>query len=246
MIKKSITGLLVLAALFIPSTVSADTPPTVTVVSDEQMPLVATLLPEMQPSLRYKRGEICPPVPQADDPWPAAEVSLVGGCQTSSLQQHSYALKQNLTFVTSAAEYQTLIAQGHFVRLKGPHLQVLAKRPYALPSTVSFMQEMSAAYQATGCGQVVVKDAVRLMSERPPNGSWYSVHPAGMAIDIRIRYIAPECADWLRMYVRQKEAAGAVDGTHELHPEHLHIVVPLQPRMPPETVVATSLSVGAP
>lgn len=242
-----ISGLLVLAALFMSSTVSADTPPLVTVTVEEHVSLpIVTLLPHMKPSLRFKRDEVCPPLPAADDPWPSTEVSLVGGCQTTSEQQFQYALKQNLTPVTTAAEYADRIARGQFVRLEGPHLLVLAKRPYALPSTVAFMMELSAAYHATGCGQVIVKDAVRLVSERPPNGSIHSVHPSGMAVDIRVRYIKPACADWLRMYVRQKEAVGAVDATHELHPEHLHIVVPLQPPTSPTTVMATSLSVGAP
>jgi hypothetical protein len=240
--------LLILAALFISFPTWAGNTSTVSSV-----PIETTLIPVIQPlstvppAIRIKRGEVCPPVPAPTDAWPADAVSLVGGCQTTSEQQLQYARGNQLPLITTVAQYHERIASGQFVLFEGPHLQVLAKRPYALPSTVAFIAEMSVAYNAAGCGKLVVRDALRLTTERPLNGSMHSVHPAGMAVDIRMQYIKSECGDWLRSYVRLKEAAGKVDGTHELKPEHLHVVVPIEPRI---QVIVQSLpdpiSVGAP
>lgn len=249
MTQRLFNGLLVLAALFIAFPAHADT---VTAASSSvpidtvSIPVVQPQ-PTMAPSPRIKRGEICPPVPAPSDPWPAESVSLVGGCQTTSEQQLQYAKGRQLPLMTTVAQYQERIANGYFVPFEGPYLHVLADRPYALPSTVAFVTEMSVAYNTAGCGKLVVRDALRLTTERPANGSIHSVHPAGMAVDIRVKYIKRECADWLRSYIRLKEVAGKVDGTHELEPEHLHVVVPIEPRI--QVIVQSlpeSISVGAP
>jgi hypothetical protein len=241
--------LLVLAALLISSPVHADSSSSsvgVVPIDIVSIPVIQQL-PPVNPSSRIKRGEVCPPEPEPSDPWPADAVSLVGGCQTTSKQQLQYAKGRQLPLMTTVAEYKERIASGYFVPFEGPYLHVLADRPYALPSTVAFVTEMSVAYKAAGCGKLVVRDALRLTTERPKNGSIHSVHPAGMAVDIRVQYIKSECADWLRSYVRLKEAAGKVDGTHELKPEHLHVVVPIEPRI--QGIVQSlpdSISVGAP
>ena len=249
MTQRLFNGLLVLAALFIAFPAQADsTSSAVGVVPIDTVSIpVIQQLPPVNPSPRIKRGEVCPPTPTPSDPWPADEVSLVGGCQTTSEQQMQYAKGRQIPLMTTVAQYEERKATGHFVPFEGPYLLVLAKRPYALPSTVAFVTQMSVAYNAAGCGKLVVRDALRLTTERPKNGSIHSVHPAGMAIDIRVKYIKSECADWLRSYFRLKEAAGKVDGTHELEPEHLHVVVPIEPRAP--VLVQSSpesISVGAP
>ena len=247
MIKVLFSGLPVLAALLISLPANADTTSTTTIVPVDTVSIPSVTPPlTVPPTLRIKRGEACPPVPAASDPWPAAAVSLVGGCQTTSEQQHHYARKMMLPLMTTEAEYQARIASGYYVPFEGPYLQLLAKRPYALPSTVAFVNAMAKEYQATGCGRLIVRGALRLTTERPPNGSIHSVHPAGMAVDIRTNHIPATCAEWLRNYLREKEALGEVDGTHELKPEHLHVVVPVKTPIPPFIQDETpTTSVGA-
>lgn len=155
-------------------------------------------------------------------------VSLVGGEVTTSQQQYEYASSHQLIYMTSDEEYQARIGSGYFELLQGPYLIVLAKRPYVLPSTAKFVNQLAADYFVFGCGKLVVTSAGRLSTERPSNGSIYSVHPFGLAVDLRTRFIPTECADWLRSYVSAKEASQEVDGTQEHHPEHLHVVVLIQ------------------
>jgi hypothetical protein len=232
MTKQLFNGLLVLAALLIPSLSFANSVP---ITPTPSQPTDTVSIPVIQP---------LPVDDKLPALWLTGRVSLVGGEVSSSKQQFGYAMENQLPFMTNEADYETRIASGYFVRLEGPFLEVHAKRPYALPSTVAFATEMSVAYNTFGCGRLVIKDTLRLTTERPKNGSPESVHPAGMALDIRTKYIPVECADWLRTYISQKEAEGKVDGTQEWKPEHLHIVVPLQPRGP-SLLQPTIVSTGA-
>ncbi len=233
MIKALFKVLLVfLAVLFIYSPAFANSVPTVM-----PTPAETVSIPIIQP---------LPVNDKTPALWLMGRVSLVGGEVSSSEQQLGYALELQLPLITTDADYQARISSGYFIRLESPFMEVHARRPYALPSTVVFVAELAREYYNAGCGLLVVKDALRLTSERPSNGSLYSVHPAGMAVDIRTKYIPTECADWLRTYINQKEAEGKVDGTQEWKPEHLHVVVPLQPRGPSLQSQTTIASAGAP
>ena len=187
--------------------------------------------------------------------WLTGRASLVGGEVSSSKQQFRYAAERQVPFMTSEAEYQSRIDSGYFVRLEGPFMDVQARRPYALPSTVTFVVELSRDYYATGCGRLVVRDALRIKTEQPSNGSTYSVHPAGMAVDLRVRDISEVCESWMNSYLLEKEAAGKIDATREhwkmvrgqkVPNPHFHIVVPLEPRGPNLILIATNISVEAP
>jgi hypothetical protein len=229
----SFNGLLVLAALL--TNPQPPEEPTETVsVPIVQPPPAAT------PVTRLIRGETCPPLPTADQPWPALVASLVGGCQTTSEQQFRYAVARQVPFLNTEAEYPAHVASGRLVRLEGPFVHVLARRPYVLPSTAAFVNELATAYHSFGCGRLIIRDAFRLTTERPSNGSLYSVHPAGMAVDIRVNGIDEQCESWLTTYFLAKEAEGVVDATREywkmvrrqrVSNPHFHIVVPPEPRI---------------
>ena len=220
-------GLLVLAALLISHPAFADEVP------QAQMSVESVSIPVVQPlpapEARVVQGVVCPPKPAATDPWPTYTVSLVGGCYTTSEQQRSFALSKGLPLASNEAEYRALIANGTFVRLEsGPYLQVLAGRPYVRAETAQFVQQMAQSYSGAGCGRMIVIGAGRLTTEIYENSSPFTVHPFGMAVDIRTNArfgISTTCADWLRAYAKEKEAELLADGTHELDPEHLHLVV---------------------
>jgi hypothetical protein len=187
--------------------------------------------------------------------WLTGRVSLVGGQVSSSEQQFRYAAERQIPFMATEAEYQSRVSTGYFVRLESPFMDVHARRPYALASTVAFMTEMSEAYYSFGCGRLTVKDALRLSAERPSNGSVYSVHPSGMAVDLRVRDIGEACENWMNSYLLEKEAEGRVDATREywkmvrgqkVPNPHFHLVVPLEPRGPNLMQIADNTSVGAP
>ena len=183
--------------------------------------LRADTLPELKLPSKLVMIQPLPPLPTLLD----GRVSLIGGELTSSPQQYEYASRRQLAYMASEEEYQARIKSGYFELLESPFLKVLANRPHVLPSTAKFVYRLAADYYAFGCGQLVVTGAGRLSTQRPSNGSIYSVHPFGMAVDVRTKFIPIECADWLRSYVSGKEALQEVDATQEHRPEHLHVVV---------------------
>jgi hypothetical protein len=126
--------------------------------------------------------------------------------------------------------------------LEGPYIHSIAKRPYVLPSTFRFIERLSADYYAEGCGRLTITSASRLVSERPRNGSVYSVHPVGMAVDVRVNGIGEQCETWLNTYLLAKEALGEVDATREHRPPHYHLVVPIEVHFPPVQVAQVTIT----
>ena len=234
--KKLISGLLVLAALLIPSLSFANSVPLAPV---ESQPINSVSVPVIQP---------LPVDDKVPELWLTGRVSLVGGEVSSSKQQAVYADTNGVPRATSS-NFDELVKSGQLVKLEGPNIKLKSDKviPYVLPSTKVFVLQLAYDFGQAGCGTLGISEALRLDDRRKPkNASPDSVHTRGMAVDIRTKYIPAECADWIRSYVIQKETEGKVDGTQEWKPERLHIVVPLQPRGPSLLQDAAAASVGAP
>jgi hypothetical protein len=96
--------------------------------------------------------------------------------------------------------------------------------PYATAEVRAYVEHLAAEYHAA-CGErLVITSALRPMSKRPRNGSVKSVHPTGIAVDVR----KPKrrlCRDWLRQLLLQHEREGAIEATEEFRPPHFHVVV---------------------
>ncbi len=68
--------------------------------------------------------------------------------------------------------------------------------PYVLGSGRLFVERTAALYRQA-CGQrLVVTSAVRATEDQPPNAHRLSVHPAGMAVDLRVSPVE-QCREWL-------------------------------------------------
>ena len=176
--------------------------------------------------LRTKRGEICPPVPKPTDPWPAQVVSLVGGCQSTSQQQYLYAQKHQLRFMQTPQERDQAFKDGLFVSLADPNIAFNYKGvqgPFALAPIVSFTKSLAAQYRAADCGLLVVNSGTRSLKSQPKNASFFSLHPAGLAVDLAIP-ADPRCDQWLQTSLRDNEAQKKIDATWELDPAHYHVV----------------------
>ncbi len=95
--------------------------------------------------------------------------------------------------------------------------------PVARPEVKLFIERLAAQYRQ-GCGeQLVVTSLTRPQSHQPRNASDRSVHPTGMAIDLRRP--AGRCRSWLEGTLLSLEAQGVLEATHERRPPHYHIAV---------------------
>ena len=100
--------------------------------------------------------------------------------------------------------------------------------PWVRPAVRTFATRLGAQYRSA-CGEpLVVTSAVRPATRQPPNATVRSVHPTGMAIDLRKPQV-PTCLRWLRTAVVGLERRGLIVATEERAPAHFHVAVFLRP-----------------
>ncbi|HET7230124.1 MAG TPA: DUF5715 family protein [Longimicrobium sp.] len=164
----------------------------------------------------------------------AAVVLLAGGAQAQTLRgsrgsverMYNQAREQDLTFYRSGRGVRSAAAEGDLVRLSGNEHYRLASTsyPYALPTTRTFVQRLAAQYHEA-CGErLVVTSATRPRSLRLRNSVTESVHPAGIAVDLR-KPTRGSCLRWLRQTLLDVEGEGVIEATEERHPPHFHVAV---------------------
>lgn len=117
-----------------------------------------------------------------------------------------------------AGEYVALARSSSTYRLHG------VTTPYVRPATRDFVASFGAAY-ARRCGEpMTVTSAMRPTSLHLANSVEKTVHPTGMAVDLRAPRSAG-CRAWMRTSLLGLEAQGVVNATEEHRPAHFHVVV---------------------
>lgn len=140
---------------------------------------------------------------------------------------YQFARRRGIDFTTSRAEVTSGAREGEYVKLRGGTNYRLkgVTVPYVLPATRDFVVRLSAQYRKACKTPMVVTSAIRPTSlqKRLPNGAAKSVHPTGMAVDLR----APvgSCRPWLRRTLLAESKLGRVDATEERNPAHFHVIV---------------------
>lgn len=156
---------------------------------------------------------------------PAAAQSLQGS-RSSVDRMYQQAQSHDLTFYRTGTGVRGAGRDGDLVRLTGNEHYRLSgvSYPYALPSARIFVQRLASQYHAR-CGErLVITSAVRPTTLRLVNSADRTVHPTGMAIDIR-KPRARGCLAWLRQTLLSLEAQGVIEATEEHRPPHFHVAV---------------------
>lgn len=160
---------------------------------------------------------------------PAAAQSLRGS-RPSIDRMHRQARAERLHFYETPAGVRRAARAGRLVRLgDDEHVRLHAIRyPYLKPAARTFVRRLGAQYH-DACGEpLVVTSAIRPATRQPPNATARSVHPTGMAIDLRKPQVAA-CLRWLRAALLDLEQAGLIEATEETAPAHFHVAVFLTP-----------------
>jgi hypothetical protein len=156
---------------------------------------------------------------------PASSQSLRGS--TSSLDlQNRVARQHDFTFIDTGDRVRHFASQGWLVRIRpGRDFQLHSVSfPYARPEVALFVERLSAQYRA-GCGeQLVVTSLTRPTTRQPRNASSRSVHPTGMAVDLRYSHNR-NCRAWLERVLTSLEGASVLEATRERYPAHYHIAL---------------------
>lgn len=156
---------------------------------------------------------------------PAAAQSLRGS-PASIDRMYRHARSADLTFFRTGTGVRGAARDGDLVRMSGNDDYRLSgvSYPYTLASTRTFVQRLGAQYRQR-CGEkLVITSALRPTSLRLANSTNRSVHPTGMAVDIR-RPRNGACLAWLRETLLYLESQGVIEATEERRPPHFHVAV---------------------
>lgn len=148
------------------------------------------------------------------------------GSPASLDRQDAAARRNDYTFIRTPAQLRFFVKQGWLVRV--PPSADLALHgvsyPYARPEVAVFLTRLSAQYHAACGRKLVVTSLTRPEDRQPDNASARSVHPTGMAIDIRYS-TSRACRVWLERVLLQLEGSRIVEATREHYPPHFHVAV---------------------
>ncbi len=179
----------------------------------------------------------------ASSPADLAAQSLRGGV-AAVREQNEQADAHDYTRIRNAAQVRWFVDQGLLVPLEGDANYLLDDEvsfPYARPAVKTFVERLARQYRAS-CGErLVVTSLTRPTNRQPRNASPRSVHPTGMAVDLR-RSSSRACRSWLNAVLLDLERGKLLEATLERRPPHYHIAVYPNPYM---SYVGTRLALAA-
>lgn len=148
------------------------------------------------------------------------------GSQASMERQNGQAVRHDFTFLSNSAHVSRFVDLGLLVPLGGNANYELNRVsfPYARPEVRTFVQRLSRQYRRA-CGEkLVVTSLTRPTTRQPRNSSDLSVHPTGMAVDLR-RSNSRACRSWLEDVLLSLERGGVLEATRERRPPHYHVAL---------------------
>ncbi len=182
-----------------------------------------------------------------------AEAQTLRGGAASLDRQNAQAQAHNFTSLRTPADVRRYVEMGYLVPVVPNRDFDLANVsfPYARPEVRLFIERLASQYR-NACGEkLVVTSLTRPTSNQPWNASSRSVHPTGMAVDLR-RSQRAQCRNWLEGVLLSLEGQGVLEAIYERNPPHYHVAVYPRPyahyvaRITGDTRVAAQASAPAP
>jgi len=158
-------------------------------------------------------------------PQGAQAQSLRGG--TSSMDRQNRAARQHdFTFIDTPQRVNYFASKGWLVRIRPNRDFTLhaVSYPYARPEVQLFLTRLGAQYRSACGEQLVATSLTRPANRQPRNASDRSVHPTGMAMDLRYSR-SRNCRQWLEGVLLDLERVGVLEATRERYPAHYHVAL---------------------
>ncbi len=149
------------------------------------------------------------------------------GSTRAMQEQNSQAKAHDFTFLANTSHVSRFVELGLLVPVRGNADYVVHRGvsfKHARPQVRTFVERLSSQYRRA-CGELlVVTSLTRPKSRQPRNSSHLSVHPTGMAVDLR-RSNSIACRSWLENVLLDLENASVLEATRERRPPHYHVAV---------------------
>jgi len=157
---------------------------------------------------------------------PFLQAQSLKGSRSSLDLQNRVAAEHDFTYIRTSDQVRTFAANGYLVRIRGDGDFELKRmsHPYARPEVQLFLSRLGSQYRAA-CGEtLVVTSLTRPTTRQPGNASSRSVHPTGMAMDLR-RSSDRGCRSWMEGVLLSLEREGVLEATYERNPPHFHVAL---------------------
>jgi hypothetical protein len=157
--------------------------------------------------------------------YPIKYKASLRGSRSALDRQNKFANSKSLQRHKTAYHIRSAVRKGELKRVSPNGKLELANVsfPFADPSLHKFLKHFSSLYYQKCKEPLVVTSLTRPKSNQPRNASQRSVHPSGIAFDLRVPYY--QCKRWLREQLLLWESQGYVEATREFRPPHFHVVV---------------------
>lgn len=155
-----------------------------------------------------------------------AHAQSLRGSRASLDRQNRVAREHDFTFLRTASQVRTFGERGWLVRVTPNRDFSLhaVSFPYARPEVATFVERLASQYRQA-CGEkLVVTSLTRPISRQPSNASARSVHPTGMAVDLRWSS-KTACRRWLEDTLLDLEKTRVLEATRERYPAHYHVAL---------------------
>lgn len=149
------------------------------------------------------------------------------GSRASMDRQNREARRHDFTFLDTPSQVHRFAELGYLVPVRGNGDYALKSGvpyPYARPEVRLFLERLGSQYRAA-CGErLIVTSLTRPRTRQPRNASARSVHPTGMAIDLRVSG-SGRCRSWIEETFLALEGRGVLEANREYHPPHYHVAL---------------------
>ncbi|MEA2558793.1 MAG: hypothetical protein QOH06_297 [Acidobacteriota bacterium] len=162
----------------------------------------------------------------------AAHGQSLAGSKASMVRQSQVARQHDYSYLRTSSQVRDFARRGLLVRLSGNSDYRVAdvSFPYARPQVKTFVARLAEQYR-NACGErLVITSLTRPTTRQPRNASPLSVHPTGMAVDLR-RSSRPACRAFLEKTLLTLEGRDVLEATKENHPPHYHVSLFPEPYM---------------
>ncbi len=150
----------------------------------------------------------------------------LGGSASSLDRQNAQARAHGFTYLETPTRVHSFVDDGYLVSVR-PNRDFELHQvsfPYTRPEIRVFVERLARQYRSA-CGEkLVITSLTRPLSDQPRNASDRSVHPTGMAVDLR-RSNRSVCRTWLEATLLSLEGKGVLEATRERRPPHYHLAV---------------------
>ncbi len=154
------------------------------------------------------------------------EAQVPRGSPASLDRQNEQARQHDFSYLRTPDEVRRLVDAGYLVPVR-PNRDFDVHNvsfPYTRPEVRVFIERLASQYRSACNEKLVVTSLTRPLSNQPRNASSRSVHPTGMAVDLR-RPVNTRCRNWLESTLATLLRQGVIEVIYERNPPHYHVAV---------------------